>query len=238
VLSLVTGKVGRDAEFQRLVDSIIRHTTVEWELVVSDASPAPYVSALPNIRVFHENPRQTHSIGYNKAFRASIGKWCLWLNDDAEVCHDYDTEAITFMERHPHIGLGALHYSECGGPFHVNSAWSTIYANFGILPRWLGDRVGFFDEGVSMYGSDNSLALRILLADFGVADIPKARIIHHSTKDQTRIDNQATRARDNKYMQSAYMPVKRHWVAAYRKHYVPSGVVPWSHGIQPELVTA
>src|SRR4026207_564490 len=96
-LSLVTGKVGRDESFARLVDSIFTHTRTPWELVVADASPEPYVSSLPNVRVLHEKPRLTHSKGYNAAFRACLGEFILWLNDDAEVCEGYDTAAVAFM---------------------------------------------------------------------------------------------------------------------------------------------
>jgi len=236
LLSLVTGKVERDDEFQRLVDSIVRHTTVPWELVVADASEVPYQSSLSNIRVLHESPRLTHSKGYNRAFRQCTGKYVLWLNDDAEVCQDYDTESIAFMDAHPKIGLGALHYSEDGGPFHVNSAWGCTYANFGIFPKVVGERVHYFDESVDMYGADNSIALRILLSDYGVADIPRAHIIHHSTKDKIRADNQASRSRDNKALHEAYMPMKRYWLWSFRKHRVDSGVEPWAHGVRPEMV--
>lgn len=233
-LSLVTGKVERHSEFQRLVDSIFRHTTIgRWELVVSDASEEPYQPQAANIRVLHEKPRQTHSRGYNRAFRVARGEYILWLNDDATVCSGYDVAAIEFMETHPHIGLGALYYSEDGSPFHVNSAWQTIYANFGIFKKSLGERVGYFDEGIKMYGADNSLAFRILLQGFGVAGIPEARIIHHSTKDQIRVENQATRSEDNAYLQRVYMPLKRHWQETFRKHCsIVDTTEVWPHGRQ------
>jgi GT2 family glycosyltransferase len=237
-LSLVTGKVERDAPFQRLVDSIIRETSVPWELVVADASQTAYVPQDDRIRVLHEKPRLTHSRGYNAAFRACLGEWVIWLNDDAEVCPRYDTEAIAFMESHPRVGMGALHYSECGGPFHVNSSWDVIYPNFGIFRKDLGERVGYFDEDIHMYGADNSLAFRILLSDHGIADIPKARILHHSEKDAIREGNQARRKADNRVLTEKYMPQRRHWLFAYRRHHVPSGELPWVHGVRPQAVGA
>lgn len=238
LLSLVTGKVERDASFQRLVDSIVRHTSVDWELVVADASAVPYQTSLTNITVIHEKPRQTHSKGYNAAFRRATGKWILWLNDDAEVCPQYDVEAIGFMETHPQIGLGALHYSENGGPFHINEAWAVPYGNFGIVRKEVGDRVHWFDEEISMYGADNSLAFRILLQDLGVADIPTAKILHHSEKDQIRAQNQLMRARDNRILHKNYMPMRPYWLKAYKRHRVASTTTPWAHGVKPQAVTA
>lgn len=238
LLSLITGKVGRDAEFQRLFNSIVDLTTVDWELIVADASDQPFASTLSNVKVIHEKPRQTHVKGYNAAFRQAKGKYLLWLNDDAEVCPGYDVESVGFMESHPKIGLGCLHYSENGGEFHVNSAWQVVYANFGIFPKWLGEQVGYFDEAIIMYGADNSLAIKILLADRGIADIPKARILHHSEKDSVREDNQKYRSRDNRTLHDTYMPSRRYWLATYKKYFVHGQPEPWPHGVNPKSATA
>lgn len=237
-LSVVTGKLGRDESFRRLLQSVFEHTCVEFELIIADASDVPYAPSAPNVHVIHEKPRQTHSTGYNAAFRACRGEFLLWLNDDAEVTPGYDREAIAFMEAHPKIGLGALHYSEPenGIEFHVNSAWDCLYANFGIFRKSLGEQIGYFDEDIRMYGSDNSIALKVLLANFGIADIPRAKIIHHSVNDAVRSANQIGRLRDNETLTRKYMPLQNQWTSAFRRHYVETGTVPWSHGRQPQAV--
>ncbi len=155
------------------------------------------------------------------------------MNDDAEVCEGYAENAIRFMEKHPQIGLGALHYSENGGAFHTNSAWGTTYANFGIFPRCLGESVGFFDEDIEMYGADNSLAFRILLAGKGIADIPEAKVLHHSVEDKIREDNQLGRRKDNRVLSNKYMPLQHQWLATFRRYQIHSGQEPWSHGVEP-----
>lgn len=238
LLSLVTGTLGRPEAYRRLVDSIRRHTQSSWELVVADASDPSYVEQGENIVILPERPRLNHSKGYNRAFRACVGEFILWLNDDAEVCEGYDTEAIQFMSGHPKIGLGALHYSQNGGPFHANSAYGCVYANFGIFRKSVGEQVGYFDEEISMYGADNSLAIRMLMADYGVADIPKARILHHSVDDPIRRENQAGRRHDNKVLTVKYMPYRKQWQSTYEKHIILSGIEPWSHGVQPVLTNA
>lgn len=238
ILSLVTGTLSRPESFRRLVESIRLHTKVSWELVVSDASDPSYAEEVENLVILPERPRLGHSAGYNKAFAAASGEFVIWLNDDCTVVPDYDTEAIAFMEAHPAVGLGCLHYSENSGPFHWNSAWNVGYGNFAIIRKEIGDKVGWFDTDLQMYGSDNSLAIKLLLADYGVADIPKARILHHSVNDQVRRDNQQYKLRDNRILTEKYMPSHRVWAATFRKHYVPSGHAPWSHGVAPELVRA
>ncbi len=236
MISLVTGTLNRPQGFKALLDSIIANTSMDWELVVGDATnPRSYTLDVPkNVTVLHENPRRGHCKGYNECFRACEGDWIIWLNDDAEVCPNYDIEAVKFMVAHPSIGLGALHYSENGGPFHVNSAWEVVYANFGIFRKSVGEQIGYFDEGMAMYGGDNSLALRMLLHDYGIADIPNAKILHNPINDQTRRENQELRNRDNKVLQDSYMSLRRYWQATYRKHAVLNGLDPWPHGVRPK----
>ena len=235
-LSLVTGTLDRPKEFERLLGSIIRHTSVDWELVVADASSGPkYTDGLPgNVVVIEERPRLGHSKGYNRAFNAASGTWVIWLNDDAEVTPGYAENAIRFMEVHPRIGLGCLYYSENGGPFHVNNAWMALYANFGILKKQVGQDAGWFDEELYMYGADNSLAIRILIMGYGVAGIPDSRILHHSVNDQQRRDNQNHRGRDNRILTKKYLsyPLMQQWQATYKRHSLPHDH-PWVHGVPP-----
>jgi GT2 family glycosyltransferase len=199
VLSLITGTRNRPMDFRRLVDSIERHTPMEWELVVSDASDSPIEqepvatdSTWPRIRVIPERPPLGCTAGYNRAFRQARGEWVLWLNDDCEVMPGYAENAIRFMEANREVGLGALYYADAGTGegWHVNRcAFGMLYANFGVLKRELGNRIGWFDDDLKMYGNDNSLTYRVLLAGKGVAGIPEARIFHHSTRDRQRAVN-------------------------------------------------
>lgn len=232
VLSLVTGTRNRPTDFARLLASIDAHTVVPWELVVADASDEPLECNHPRIRILPERPRMGCVKGFNRAFKACLGEWVMYLNDDAECCEDYAREAIDFMEAHPSIGLGALHYSHMGDAFHVNSAWGAIYANFGIIRRSLGDQVGWFDEDLEMYGNDNSLTFRVLLAGFGVSDIPTARLLHHATNDKHRVENQRSRQRDNQILYRKYMPLRHKWLDTYNRHQVRTDTIAWSHGVR------
>jgi GT2 family glycosyltransferase len=210
VLSLVTGTRNRPVEFRRLVESIERNTPIEWELIVSDASDTPIdESGLPkNVIVIPERPRLGCTMGYNNAFREAIGTWVIWLNDDCEVLPGYATNAIRFMETNPQIGLGALYYREGVTDFHVNSYYNMVYANFGIIRKELGDRIGWFDNEIPMYGCDNALAFNVLLAGFGIDGIPDATLIHHAVNDQFRRENNETdtRIREAEFLRDKYGP--------------------------------
>jgi GT2 family glycosyltransferase len=203
-LTIVTGTVDRPDSIGRLIKSVVERTKCDYELLIADASEKPIQYSHPNVRVIHEWPRQGCVKGYNRAFREATGKWVIWLNDDAEVLENYDQASIEFMETNPRIGLGALYYKDpcvvdaAGNlPFHVNLHVNILYANFGILSRELGNHIGWFPEEIKMYGCDNALAFEVLLAGYGIADIPGARVIHHAVQDSTRAENQKERMKDN-----------------------------------------
>jgi len=195
LLSLVTGTRNREFEFRRLLKSITSYTDVSFELIVADASDFPIQTQdLPsNVKVIPERPRLGHSKGYNRAFREACGEWVIWLNDDCEVMPGYANSAIEFMKHRPEIGLGALAYSNLGGQFTVNMYHGMIYANFGILSRELGNQIGWFDEDLRMYGCDNAITFRVLLAGRGVAAVPNSYIAHHECHDHERDLNQYDR---------------------------------------------
>lgn len=200
---------------------------MDWELVVSDASDDSVSSVvLPSriwnrVRLIPEKPRLGCTKGYNVAFRQASGEWVMWINDDCEVDPGYAETAIEFMRSHPEIGLGAFYYSD---PNHIGWKVNTcmfgmLYANFGILSRKLGDKVGWFDEDLTMYGNDNSLTYRILMAGKGVAAIPNARIIHHSTKDAHRIENNnyGYRQQQGDLLRAKYTPHSAAMRAVYHR---------------------
>lgn len=215
-LSIVTGTINRPIPLQRMITSVLQHTTVPFELIIMDASPEPSgVSNLGNLKIIHESPRMGHVQGYNRAFRMCRGTYVMWLNDDAEVLPGYDVAGINLLNTHGDVGLGAYYYKE-GGKFHVNMLYQMIFANFGILPRWLGDRVGWFDTDLTMYGSDNSLTFRVLLAGYGVATVPGPLIIHHSERDTMRIENEHLRRTDADIMNGKYSKYKKEMQQTYR----------------------
>lgn len=197
-LSLVTGTMDRHLSLHRLIDSIKRHTVVDWELIIGDAGELPLYISDPRITRIVERPRLGHTKGYNNCFALCRGKWVIWLNDDAEVLPGYDTSAISFMRDNPNCGMGALHYNE----LLPNNTWlgfkthcyrSLPFANFGILLNSYGRSLGWFDERFHMYGADNSLAFKVFLSGRVVLPIPGEHILHYSPKDAQREDNQQWR---------------------------------------------
>lgn len=205
MLSIVTGSLNRPDSLRCLIDSIDACTNIPWELIVSDASDEPYPFQVDgNVKILPERPRLGCVKGYNRAFAHAKGEYVIWLNDDTTVRPGYAEAAVTFMDQHPGIGLGALYYAEGKLPYKVNLYWGMVYANFGIIRRQLGNAVGWFDTALTMYGCDNSLAFRVLLSGHGIGTIPGARVWHYPEPDAGKRENQKHRIPDTWTLKRRY----------------------------------
>lgn len=207
-LSIVIGLLDRPEAFYRLFDSIKAYTGVTWELIISDASTnAPIrkdILSGYNVTIIEEKPRIGHCRGFNRAFKAARGRYVVWLNDDAEVTPNWAAEAISFMDRNPWVGMGALYYCINYEPYYINEYWGMPYANFGIINREFGNSLDWFDECVEMYGADNSLSFKVYLAGKVVRGIPTSRIIHKPFMDDHRLRNEETQPRDCRILGNKY----------------------------------
>jgi len=236
-LSIVTGTKDRPECIKRLVYSVVSNAGLrwnEWELIIADASEKltqldhTILGLGASVFTIHEKTPLGMVKGYNHAFWLSRGKWVLWLNDDVEVLPGYDKAAVGFMEANPEIGLGALYYSEQGvqeNKFHINHYLEMAYANFGIIRRDIGNELGWFDEDIKMYGSDNALSFKVLLAGKGVVGIPNAKLIHHAHQDPLRKENQKDRRSDARLLRDRYFPRVNEMRAVYNQYSRLGG--PW-----------
>lgn len=209
-LSIVTGTVERPDAIRRMISSVFQHARVpDWELIVADASERPLIMKHDRIRVIHERPRAGHAVGYNRAFKTAKGEFVCWLNDDVVVTPGWDSAAVRFLEENPWCGLGAIYYSESGCCPHINfyPYPDMPYANFGIIRKDFGDKIGWFDEECRMYGSDNSITFKTVLAGRGVAGVRGSRIEHWPVMDEIKRANVAGQADDAKALMDRYRPL-------------------------------
>ena len=210
-LSIVTGVRNRVPQLQRLLDSIRRHTAVSYEVIIGDASDIPLIEQVQlsgNISILREDPPLGHGRGYNRCFRACVGEYTLWLNDDAEVLAGYDVAALNVMKKNPQFGLACLRYADdlTRQGFHTNEMYDLPYANFGLLPTALGNQIGWFGDLLPFYGCDNVIAFEVLLAGFGITIIQHESVVHHSEMDAQRMENDRERERDGYTLKAKYGP--------------------------------
>jgi GT2 family glycosyltransferase len=210
-LSIIVGTLDRPESFGSMYKSIEQNTSnIDWELIVSDAGNKFPVDAslLSNrTKLIIERPRLGFVKGYNKSFRMAQGKYICWLNDDAIVQPNWAQEAIKFMDNNKWVGMGAFYWMNQGGPdYNVEWYQGLPYANFGIIDREFGNCLDWFDEDMTMYGSDNSISFRVFLAGKPVVGMSKARILHRPYTDSYRIDNEKLQAKDAEILMNKYRP--------------------------------
>ncbi len=84
-----------------------------------------------------------------------------------------------------------------------------------------------------MYGSDNSLTFKVLLAGKGVVGIPQTRLVHHAQADAQRQRNVMTQPADHKRLFDRYevlLPLMRQQYARFARAQGPMSVSraePW-----------
>lgn len=210
ILSIVFGVVDRVSCVRKLLDSISRNVIVPHEIIVSDAGDNPCEVDWGNAQVFRECPRVGCVKGYNALFRRTTGKYVAWLNDDAEVMPGWDTLTTGFLEAYPKVGVAMSYWKDFGEPkWHWNKAfWDIPYANFGVIRRELGERLGWFDEEVDMYGSDTGLCFKTWAEGLGVVAVRGAKILHYRYQDKHRERNQMYGARDADRLHAKYSRFK------------------------------
>jgi GT2 family glycosyltransferase len=201
-LSIISGTVDRPAHLAKFVKSVLQHTDIPYELILLDAGINPVeLSSIANpgdpVIVIREPKKLGYAKAYNNGFKAAKGKYCVFLNDDCTVTPSWAIEAVRFMDKTPWCGLGAIYFSNYGDdPFHISEWLGLPYANFGIISKELGDKIGWFDECCYTYGADNSLTFKVLLDGKGIAGIPYSKIVHSPINDNNKIVNMTRQPED------------------------------------------
>lgn len=218
LLSIVVATYQRCAHLRSCVEWVQRTTEAPYELIVVDGGStddtAEFVTAQPHARLVVESPRGGCCRAYDLGFRAARGDFVMWLNDDSYPLEGAIDSALGFMRSAEacDVGMVAFYhthhdpwneldgYDEEGVRFGVLHVRGAPYANFGLLPRSLLERVGYLDTGYRFCAWDPDLSLKIQRdAGRAVVGLPTARAWHeehiderkeNDARSQRRIDNE------------------------------------------------
>lgn len=135
---------------------------------------------------------------FNAGARAATGTYVIMANDDVQFTPNSILTAYTFMQEHPDVGIGCFYQDRNIGRWHVETmpaVWngkqvSVYYGQVCIIPRWLGDQVGWWGDYTHTYGGDNEMSANVLELGLGVVPIECACIHDLRVDDGLRIVNQ------------------------------------------------
>jgi glycosyltransferase involved in cell wall biosynthesis len=97
---------------------------------------------------------------FNDGCDISKGKYVILANDDIEFRYESIQNSIAYMDDHPLCGVGCFPQNRTTKDYTVSvvQAWKNgkqVYVPYGqvcIMPRWLGDKLGWWQDYVSYAG--------------------------------------------------------------------------------------
>jgi glycosyltransferase involved in cell wall biosynthesis len=144
---------------------------------------------------------QGELLGAVKAFNAGCaeasGKYVLIANDDITFIGKSILTSVIFMEDNPTVGIGCFYQDRDNKPFYVDIMGAMrdgvkIIVNYGqvcIIPKWLGEKVGWWGNYLHTYAGDNEMSCNVWELGYQVLPIPNAQIHDLKIVDELRSIN-------------------------------------------------
>jgi GT2 family glycosyltransferase len=191
LLSVIITSKDAPEHLERLLESIIKNTQVEYEIIVGDNSEdteklyARLPGALRSRIIYLPNHKAVKGWpgNANRCIMQAQGLYLtLPFSEDAEVSPGWEIEAINCCKGNVgqvafKILFGQHQKEQIVGAEQPNGE-SLGYVAKGLMPRFLYEYLGLYDENF-YYGADIDLSWRIQAAGFEIKDCPQAIIYHH-----------------------------------------------------------
>ena len=179
VVSIVIATYNRLDRLKRCLAKIRENVPVSHETIVvgggdRDGTEA-WLAQQSDIRFVQETKREGAARAYDRGFRAAIGTYVMWLNDDSYPLPGAVEAAIRMIERTDlaDVGMVAFYHNldrprnrldsigHDGVTYSIYNVRGTPYANFGLLRRYLLQQVGFLDLRYYFAAWDPDLSLKV-----------------------------------------------------------------------------
>lgn len=215
-VSIVIATYHRCARLQRCIARIRENVRIPREIIVVGGSRGDgteeWAAAQEDIRFIRETAREGATRAYNKGFRAAVGRYVMWLNDDSYPLPGAIEAAVGMIERPElsDVGMIAFYHNENrrwnkldtierdGESYSIYNVRGRPYANFGLLRRDLLARLGYLDERYYFCAWDPDLALKVQLdAGLLVVGCRAALVYHEELIDDRKSADMAVIDRDN-----------------------------------------
>ncbi len=162
--------------------------------------------------------RHPELLGAVKAFNdgafAATGEYVILANDDIEFLGQSVLNAWIYMQENKACGIGCFlqdrerqhmldnhpdKYRVENMPVVRNGEQSSEpYGQVCIVPKWLGDSIGWWGDYLVTYGGDNEISSKVYELGFKVSPIPNAKIHDGEAEDDLRRINNQGRMTDPK----------------------------------------
>lgn len=252
-LSIVSGTYNRLAYLRRMVASARASLaapglhSLSYEIILVDGGSIDgtpeWIAEQPDCRLI-KHPGLLGAIkAFNDGAYAATGDYVILANDDIEFIDDAIWLAWLYMQRHPDVGQGCFYQDRGGNQFHVDRSMPAIvdgvqrfllYGQVCIVPRWLGDRVGWWGKAEEYqakrlnpprtYGGDNELSSQVYQLGYRVEAVEGARIHDNEAMDDLRKLNNITGREDPKAVKGHH-PDSYAWGRKWRQESGLTGAI-------------
>lgn len=203
VLSVVTGTYNRLPHLKRMVESVRQSVGVgmPYEIVLMDGfstdGTPDWCKQQPDVVFMASDVNRGAIARFNDALYKARGTYCVIANDDITFIGETLLWAVSFMQDNPDVGVGCF-YQDRDHPSRFDLSYMPavlngqqvqhVYGQVCIVPKWLGDEVGWWGSFPDMrtYGGDNNLSCFVLEKGYKITGVKCACIHDHKVVDGLR----------------------------------------------------
>src|SRR5512146_1546504 len=201
-VSIVTGTYNRLSFLQQMVSSVRKSIGIGigYEIILVDGGSTDgsieWIRTQSDIVLIEQGKLLGAVKAFMAGFKAAKGKYVVIGNDDIIFKYESLQNAVAFMDDNPLVGMGCFPQNRYSPEYTVakmpavqdGKQISTWYGQVCIVPKWLGDSVGWWDPGVGYhtYAGDNELSCNILEKGYRVVPLNSCCIEDFVAKDELR----------------------------------------------------
>ena len=239
-ISIVTGTYNRLPSLQRMIRSVRRSFLglhgLTYQFAIVDGGSQDGTQAWcreqPDILLIEHGSLLGAVKAFNDGAFVAIGDYVIMANDDIEFVSDSVLTAYTYMQSNPDCGVGCFFQNRNQRDWHVEEMpcvdegqqVSRPYGQVCIVPKWLGDYVGWWGNYLHTYGGDNELSSKVYELGFKVSPVPNAKIADHEIDDDLRKINNITGGKDPKAV-AGHHPDSWAWGRKWKHFDMPNSPV-------------
>lgn len=210
-VGVVSGTFNRLPSLQRMVESARQSKTnglsIEFWLTDggSQDGTIEWCRTQPDIHLIEHGRLLGAVKAFNDGAFACNASYVVLANDDIEFIGQSILTAFLYMQTHNDCGMGCFyqdrerqnlpdtdpskwHVSVMPVVYRGRQNWMP-YGQVCMVPKWLGDKVGWWGDYLHTYGGDNELSSQIYEMGFKVSPVPGTKISDHETQDGLRAIN-------------------------------------------------
>lgn len=201
-VSIVTGTYNRLESLKRFLTSVRKSVGIgiPYEIILVDGGSTDgtveWLTGQNDVVLIAQGKLLGACKAFNSGFKAAKGKYVIIANDDIEFRYESIQNSIAFMDDNLDVGIGCFPQNRLSADYTVSKMPAVkdgkkVWVHYGqvcIIPKWLGDRVGWWGD-YNTYGGDNELSCNVLELGYKVVPMESCCINDYMIKDELRSVN-------------------------------------------------